>query len=145
MSHPDAQISLLSAELISDRYQLSKIHRKLDDMPPTFNAPPPNPYDYDAVRRYEDQLKQFERDVEQFESRKEYNFIEQLGNQVHRVVIEYAQRVVLEELKQLMLKLKLPENAAPENMKSIMMDMNELQEKKRHYAKLLGERVIIKL
>ena len=145
VSHPDAQISLLSAELISDRYQLSKIHRKLDDMPPTFNAPPPNPYDYDAVRRYEDQLKQFERDVEQFESRKEYNFIEQLGNQVHRVVIEYAQSVVLEELKQLMLKLKLPENAAPENMKSIMMDMNELQEKKRHYAKLLGERVIIKL
>ena len=145
ISHPDADISRLAADLVSDRYQLSRIHRRLEEIPPTFDMEEPKVADLDEIYEYESAKKEFEKEMKMFEERQHNAFIEWLGHGACRVINEYTQAVILEEIKQKTLSLRLPENQNQEAMKQILLEISQLNEKKKDFSKALGDRVIIKI
>ncbi len=142
VSHPDYEISRISADLISDRYQLSKIHRRIEEIPPTFNEPKPDIHDPESVYQYEQSLKQYEKDMQQFEERQDINFIDWLGLSLSRVIFEYIYALFSEEYKELVLSLNIPENvASPEKFSEITKKMKNLHERRKGYADILGIKI----
>ncbi|MCD8166835.1 MAG: DNA primase [Bacteroides sp.] len=105
IAHPDAAISKIAAELINERYTLSKYHSK-------------------SQRILSDE--------------------ERLAELVPRLMIDFKEAIVAEEIKQVLRLLQDPETAKdPEKYKSVMIRYKDLMEIQSLMAKRQGDRVVI--
>jgi DNA primase len=110
LSHPDAGISRLASELMSDRYQLSKIHAKMLG---------------------EEQGDKGSRLLEE----------NHLNTYVPRATTELKNAYVLHKI----VEIKKELNAAnPEEMTTLITQLQQLQEIKRVLSKELGERIVLR-
>ncbi|MCD8260422.1 MAG: DNA primase [Bacteroides sp.] len=105
IAHPDAAISKIAAELINERYTLSKYHSK-------------------SQRIFSDE--------------------ERLAELVPRLMIDFKEAIVAEEIKQVLRLLQDPETAKdPEKYNSVMIRYKDLMEIQSLMAKRQGDRVVI--
>ena len=107
LHHIHPEISKLTAELISEKYTLSKIYKKTRMDEP----------EIDKVREF-----------------------------AERAVLEYKNSIVLSQIKQKLLEMKIAaENHDDELVRILMIQISQLEEIKNQLAKNLGERIVIKL
>lgn len=105
--HPDSKISILAADLISEKYTLSKIHSK---------------------------VKKIQTDAER------------LDQLVPRLIFELKNSILLDKIKQNLIKLKTATDTKNFEMaETIMREMGLLENIKQQLSKKLGERIINKI
>ncbi len=105
IAHPDAAISKIAAELINERYTLSKYHSKSQRIP---------------------------------------SDEERLAELVPRLMIDFKEAIVAEEIKQVLRLLQDPATAKdPKESNSIMVRYKDLMEIQSLMAKRQGDRVVI--
>ncbi len=105
--HPNSQISQLTADLVTEKYTLSKVHSK---------------------------IKKVETDIDR------------LSELVQRVIFEYKNSLILDEVRQKLIELKAASDAKNNaRVDEIMREMAEKDEIKKQLSKNLGERIIIKI
>ncbi|HEY5590319.1 MAG TPA: DNA primase [Paludibacter sp.] len=107
LHHSNSEISMITADLISEKYTLSKIHSK---------------------------IKKIEDDADR------------LIDLVPRVVFEFKNSLILDQIKRKLLEMKVAnENKNNMLVDEIMQEMSQLEVVKKQLSKTLGERIIIKL
>ena len=105
--NPDTQISQLAADLVTEKYILSKVHSK---------------------------IKKVEHDSER------------LIDLIPRVIFEYKNSLMLEQMRNKLLELKIAsDNKNKSRVDEIMRDITKLETIKKQLSKTLGERIIIKI
>ncbi|MFI3296527.1 MAG: DNA primase [bacterium] len=123
-NHPDPEVSKLAAELLSDRYELSKIHTKVNDYIG-------NPNDTKAIEEHNHKI--------------ESERINTLGKEICTVINEYKAAIILHQEQQLDLKIRQAQEAKndAEIMELIQQKQTLLYLKKQVHSSL-GNRVVIK-
>ncbi|MDR0370438.1 MAG: DNA primase [Prevotellaceae bacterium] len=107
LHHTNSAVSRLTADLITDKYTLSKIHSK---------------------------------------QKKLTSDIERLVDLVPRVIVEYKNSIIIEQIKQKLLELKKADEVKDgARIDEIMQDIGRLDSIKKLLSKTLGERIILKL
>lgn len=128
ISHPDSQISCLAVELMTDKYQLSKIFTREEV----------------SVVPLDDNQKAIakaKRDKKREDEHRRW-----LLEWVPRVIYEYKNSIVLELIKLAMVKLKQASDVGDMvTIEASLKDIEKLNTLKASFAKELGERVLIKL
>ncbi len=115
LAHPDAQISKLAAEIMSDRYQLSKIHLKQYG---------------ENIRREESPLAE------------ELHLI----TSVPRVMTELKNEHVTSQMKQLKEQLlQVQKSGNMDEAIELMKQIKHLDEIRKGLAKVLGERIVLRM
>jgi len=105
--HSNSQISQLTADLVTEKYTLSKVHSK---------------------------IKKIETDIDR------------LFDLVPRVIFEFKNSLILDEVRQKLIELKAASDAKNNTrVDEIMREMAEKDEIKKQLSKNLGERIIIKI
>ncbi len=105
--HSNSQISQLTADLVTEKYTLSKVHSK---------------------------IKKVETDIDR------------LFELVPRVIFEFKNSLILDEVRQKLIELKAASDAKNNTrVDEIMREMAEKDEIKKQLSKNLGERIIIKI
>jgi DNA primase len=107
LHHTNSAVSRLTADLITDKYTLSKIHSK---------------------------------------QKKLASEAERLVDLVPRVIVEYKNSIIIEQIKQKLLELKKADEVKDSmRINEIMQDISRLDNVKKLLSKTLGERIILKL
>jgi len=127
MQHAHPKISRLAVDLMTDKYQLSKIFTREDSVSSV-----------DEKYKVEAKAK---RDVKKLEEHRRW-----LLESVPRVIYEYKNSIVVDLIKKEMLKLKqVAEVRDIKAIESVMKTIANYNNLKAQFAKELGERVIVKL
>ena len=127
MQHTHPQISRLAVDLMTDKYQLSKIFTREEQ--------------HTSVDEQYRVTAKAKRDAQKLEEHRRW-----LLESVPRVIYEYKNSIVVDLIKTEMLKLK--EAAEARDIKateSIMKTIANYNILKAQFAKELGERVIVKM
>lgn len=106
LSHPDPLVSRVAANLMSEKYQLSKYHFKFRE-----------------VEQEEDKLDQL----------------------VVRDLFAFKEAYIMRQLKEKQEQLKQLSSADPEQIMTVMKEIEQLNEIKKVLSKELGERIILKM
>lgn len=115
LNHPDPQISKLAAEIMGDRYELSKIHTKY------FVS-----YDVDGCPTDDDNP---------FDERKK------LDKNVPRAMIELKDAYITQKILDINEMLK--QNSDPQSVAKLIGELQILKDIKKELSKELGERIIL--
>lgn len=115
LNHPDPQISKLAAEIMGDRYELSKIHTKY------FVS-----YDVDGCPTDDDNP---------FDERKK------LDKNVPRAMIELKDAYITQKI--LGINEMLKQNSDPQSVAELIGELQILKDIKKELSKELGERIIL--
>ncbi len=123
-NYPDPEVSKLAAELLIDRYELSKIHTK-------FNDYIGNPDDTKAIEEHNNKI--------------ESERINTLGKKICTVINEYKAAIILHQEQQLDLKIRQAQEAKNDTeIMELIRQKQELLNLKKQVHSSLGNRVIIK-
>lgn len=124
VENADPEISQIAAELMTDRYVESRIFEKQENFVP----------DKTDKAAYEDYMRL-----------KKEEFLIKLGKSSTRVVYEYLDAVINDQIKQRLHQLKqIQSEKDEEKTNALFKDIQELTNKRNAVAKILGERVVVK-
>ncbi len=122
LSYPDYEINQVAADLMSDKYELSKLYTKEDEFTGNINDP---------------------KDVEQHRQRLKHKRIIQLNHEVTKTILTYKYKIVVDLLSQERAKLKNAEdNKDPQEFMRTIKRLDELNKIKNTISPLIGQRVV---
>ena len=131
--HIDPNISQLAAELLSDKYTLSKMYN--DDG----NAPK-------VEGRTERERASAQERLDRYRQKRHQEKMQAICEDLSKVIVEYKNTLILSNIKQTMLDLKnASQNGDTAAIEQAMAKIDQLNTQKNQAAKMLGGRVVAKI
>ena len=131
--HFDPNISQLAAELLSDKYTLSKMYN--DDG----NAPK-------VEGRTERERASAQERLDRYRQKRHQEKMQAICEDLSKVIVEYKNTLILSNIKQTMLDLKnASQNGDTAAIEQAMAKIDQLNTQKNQAAKMLGGRVVAKI
>ncbi len=119
LNNPDPEMSRAAAQMISDRYTLSRYHFKTSE-------------------------KSDEQEIEKNREASQLNDRNRLGELAPRMLMDFKYAVVKQEMKQVLQRMNQPDvQSDPAQCRSLMEQYMQLAAVERELAKVLGDRVVM--